>query len=275
MELRVEQVTVELSGVDVVRDVSIEVAPGQVVGLLGPNGCGKSTVLRTVYRALAPRRGAISIGGDDVWKLSALGSARRSAVLPQDTPADIELLALDLALLGRLPHRGRIASPTAEDRQIAMDALADLDVDHLAQRPVSTLSGGERQRVHLARALCQTTPVLVMDEPTNHLDVQHQLDLLERVRDAGATTIAAIHDLTLASAFCDAVVLLKEGKVVAAGTPDEVLTPDLVLEVFGVDCVVLQNPRTGTSVFALSAVNGRRSRAGRPSDGDESEAASL
>jgi iron complex transport system ATP-binding protein len=248
-------VRVELTSVDVgyagrrvLEQVTLAAGSGELVGLLGPNGSGKSTLLRTVFRALRPAAGTVAVGGADVWAGTARDSARRTAVVLQETPAEFELTARQVVALGRLPHRA-----SREVHDAAVDhALRATRTEHLAGRLVGTLSGGERQRVQLARALAQQAPVLVLDEPTNHLDVSAQLDLLELVAGLGVTVLAALHDLTLAAAYCDRVVLLAAGRVVAAGPTADVLTPATVRDVYGVRAHRTTNPLTGRPTLHLA-----------------------
>lgn len=235
MRVEFDDVTVVLGGREVVRGASLTVAPGTVVGLVGPNGSGKSSLLRTLYRAVTPRGGTVRVGGQDVRHLSGRQVARAVAVMLQDPASDFDLSVHELVLLGRAPHHASFGRDTAEDLAVADDAMRRAGVDDLADRMVSTLSGGQRQRVMLARALTQQSPVLVLDEPSNHLDVRHQLELMATVRGLGRTVIAALHDLNLAAQYCDRVVVLDGGSVVAEGAPAEVFTPGLVRRTFGVD----------------------------------------
>jgi len=243
-ELHVDGVTVEIAGRRIVDQVALT-AQGDVVGLVGPNGSGKSTVLRTVYRMLRPAGGRVLAAGRDVWQTPPREAARTTAAVVQDGPSDLELTVAECVALGRVPH-GRLLSPgTADGAQAVERAMTAAGVTGLAGRDVATLSGGERQRVHLARALAQEPRILILDEPTNHLDIRHQLELLSLVRTLRVTTLVTLHDLNLAAAYCDRVIVLSHGSVAATGTPGEVLTPGLLLEVFGVRAATLTNPLTG------------------------------
>jgi iron complex transport system ATP-binding protein len=251
MKVDVRRVAVRLAGQPVLGGVDLAVRSGEVLGLLGPNGSGKSTLLRTVFRAIRPDSGAVHLGELDVWRSSTRDVARQCAVLTQDHATDIELSVLDLVLLGRIPHNSLGRRSAADDVALARDCLARVDAAHLEDRMVPTLSGGERQRVLLARALAQQPKVLLLDEPTNHLDIAHQLELLSLVRRLGVTAVIALHDLTLAAAYCDRLALLQQGQLVAVGSPEEVLTPERVREVYGITCDVLVHPRTGRLLLAL------------------------
>ncbi|WP_428965760.1 ABC transporter ATP-binding protein [Micromonospora fluostatini] len=211
---------------------------GSLVGLLGPNGSGKTTLLRVVAGLLRPTSGQVTIDGDAVARLRRLAVARRIALLAQHAETDLDLTVLDVVLLGRIPHRRSRWSDSATERARAVEVLAHVDLTGFEHRKWQTLSGGERQRVQLARALAQEPELLLLDEPTNHLDIGHQLQLLHLVRRAGITTLAALHDLNLAAMFCDTVVVLDAGRVVASGAPGQVLTPPLLADVFGVEAEV-------------------------------------
>lgn len=257
MDVRFEDVSVAIDNKAIVSDVSFAVEEGAFVGLLGPNGSGKSTLLRTLYRVHKPSRGAVYVGDRDVAGLSARENARLVAVMTQEIAHDFALTAFDVALLGRVPHQRGFGRDSDYDRELAYAALRSVGAAQLAARMFAALSGGEKQRVLLARALVQEAPVLVLDEPTNHLDIGFQLELMSLVQERGLTTIAALHDLNLAATFCDQVVVLREGAVVAAGTPDAVLQPALISDVFAVVAHTLSHPVDGRNVIAFSGLNDR------------------
>jgi len=251
MRVDIRDVAVDLSGRRIVRDVALEVVPGEMVGLIGPNGSGKSTLLRTVYRMLRPTAGLVRVGDDDVWRLSARASARRTAVVVQEAPGEFEFTVGEVVLMGRTPHKGRLQGDTRADKEIAREALARVGLTAFAERAFTTLSGGEKQRALVARALTQEPRLLVLDEPTNHLDIRYQLEVLELVRGLGLTTLVTLHDLNLAAAYCDRLYLLCDGTIMATGAPDEVLTPELISVVFGVEAVCTRHPRTGRLQLAF------------------------
>ncbi|MBB3037947.1 ABC transporter ATP-binding protein [Hoyosella altamirensis] len=253
MDIRFDQVDVALRGTQIVRDVTLVVPDGTFTGLLGPNGSGKSTLLRTLYRIHKPTGGSIFLGDHDIRELTAKQTARTVAVMTQETSQDFALTALDIALLGRVPHQRGFGGDSDRDLTLAYEMLSSVGAKHLANRMFADLSGGEKQRVLLARALVQEAPILVLDEPTNHLDIGFQLELMAMVRERGLTTIAALHDLNLAAAFCDSVVVLNEGTVAAQGSPEDVLLPDLLRDVFRVAAHTLTHPADGRSVIAFSA----------------------
>ncbi|MFD7658408.1 ABC transporter ATP-binding protein [Actinosynnema sp. NPDC059797] len=248
----VDGVSVALGGTPIVTEAALAVGAGEMVGIVGPNGSGKSTLLRAVYRALRPGAGLVRVDGSDVWELSARESARRTAVVVQESGSDFVLKVADVVAMGRNPHKGPLDRDTEEDRRICAQALARTGVSALAGRDYDTLSGGEKQRVLLARALAQQPRLLVLDEPTNHLDIRYQLELLNLVRALGVTTLTVMHDLALALGHCDRVYVLHRGRVVADGPPAEVLTPELVAEVFGVRSHRWVDPDTGQAHLGFS-----------------------
>lgn len=228
--------------------------PGAVSGLLGPNGSGKSTLLRAIAATQVPDAGEVRFDGEDLLRMPRRRRARRLALVEQDASTDLPLSVLDAVLLGRIPHRSLLAGDTDADRAVAHEALVRAGVEELAERSLATLSGGERQRVHMARALAQDPALLLLDEPTNHLDIAAQLaamTVLRKLAADGVTVLAALHDLNLAAASCDHVVVLSGGRVVAAGSVRDVLVPDVIEPVYGVRCDVLPHPRTGRPVLVF------------------------
>lgn len=245
MELSLDSVTVEIAGRALIRDLRVHAGCGEIVGLVGPNGSGKSTALRCVYRALRPTGGAVLLDGTDVASLPLRRSARSVAALTQESHTDLDFTVDEVVALGRAPHLRGNQPLSSRERDLCRWAMRQTDVTELAGRSVLTLSGGERQRVLLARALVQEPSVLALDEPTNHLDVRHQVELLTFLRGAGLTVLVALHDLNMAAAVCDRIAVLSTGVLVTIGSPAEVLTTDLVREVFGVDATVVAHPHTG------------------------------
>ncbi|NUQ99397.1 MAG: ABC transporter ATP-binding protein [Streptomyces sp.] len=235
MKLTVDKLHVTLDRNPILRDVSLEARKGDIVGLVGPNGSGKSTLLRTVYRSLRPADGVVRVGEDDVWELSPRAAARRTAAVLQDAGGNTTgLTVAEIVALGRAPHHGLLGRDGPEDDRAVFDAIDRCGVRPFADRDYASLSGGERQRVLLARALAQNPQLLVLDELTNHLDIRARFELLGLIRATGVTTLAVLHDLDLAARLCDHLVVLQDGAVAAAGPVLEVLTPDLLADVFGV-----------------------------------------
>ncbi|MEU4131076.1 ABC transporter ATP-binding protein [Streptomyces wuyuanensis] len=245
MDLTLDGLSVVTDGRSLVRELSLEVESGRIVGLVGPNGSGKSTALRCVYRALRPTSGTVRVGEDDLSRMTLRRSAQVVAAMTQDGTLDLDFTVEEVVALGRTPHLRGVQALGRRERDLCERTMERLDIRHLARRGVLTLSGGERQRVLLARALVQEPQVLVLDEPTNHLDVRHQVELLALLRGCGLTVLVVLHDLNLAAAACDRLGVLSRGRLVAAGPPADVLTPERVEEVFGVRAVVVPHPLTG------------------------------
>ena len=252
MRVEVRSVTVTVAGTRLVGEAGFVAEPGTVTGLVGPNGSGKSTLLRCVSRALRPSSGAVAVGAEDVWRVGARATGRRVAVVAQHAAECDGLSARETVGMGRYPYRGFLTRGAA-DPGIVHSALSAVGMVWAADRLVGELSGGERQRVMLARALAQQAPVLLLDEPSSHLDVRARLDLFDLVREAGVTTVLAVGDLDEAVAFCDQVVLLHLGRVVASGPPLEVLTAERVGEVFGVRSAIVAHPLTGRPHLVTAA----------------------
>jgi iron complex transport system ATP-binding protein len=240
--LTANEVSWQVGGTPILRDVSLTCRPGLVTGLLGPNGSGKTTLLHVLAGLRRPSSGQVHLGADDVHRLRTRVRARSIALVEQDATTGVDLTVREVVDLGRIPHRSRLPGSAGEGADAVDRGLRAAQVEHLAHRSWSTLSGGERQRTHLARALAQEPEVLLLDEPTNHLDLRHQLDFLGRVRGLGLTVVAALHDLELAAAYCDDLAVLDGGRLVTHGPAAEVLTRDLVAEVYGVDVTVEPHP---------------------------------
>ncbi|MCH1867443.1 ABC transporter ATP-binding protein [Nocardioides sp. CFH 31398] len=219
----------------VVDGVGLSAGPGEVVGLIGPNGSGKTTFLRTLYAALRPRAGLVTVDDQPVAGLRGADLARRIAVVAQETPSDLPVTVADMVLLGRAPHSGALAAFGRDDHRVVAASLARVGARHLAERRYATLSGGEKQRVLVARTLAQRADHLLLDEPTNHLDIGYQHDLLRMVGRLDVTTVVVLHDLNLAARYCTTLVALHQGRIVATGTPAEVLTPELLREVYRIE----------------------------------------
>ncbi|MCC3772577.1 ABC transporter ATP-binding protein, partial [Streptomyces sp. UNOC14_S4] len=235
MRITVEGLSWAAAGTPVVRDVGLDIAPGETVGLLGPNGSGKSSLLRCVAGLRAPSSGTVRYDGEAIRGWDARRIARHVAFVEQSAATDGELRVADVVGLGRTPFRSRWRGPDATDRAVVAAALDRLGLTGLADRPWPSLSGGERQRAHIARALAQQPWALLLDEPTNHLDVKHQLELLELLAATEQTVLVALHDLAFAARYCDRLLLLHHGRLVADGAPEDVLTTERLATVFEVD----------------------------------------
>ena len=255
-------VTAGYHGRPAVRRVSLSVGEGEVVGLIGPNGSGKTTLIRVASRVLRPFEGRVLVRGGELFRMSARDAARLVAVVPQETAPVFSFTVLEIVLMGRSPYLSAWGSGSADDFRRAREAMALAGVDDLAGRTIDELSGGEKQRVVLAQALAQDAPVLLLDEPTTHLDPGHVLGVLAAVRDlarAGRAVLSVFHDLNLAAASCDRLVVLDGGRVAAEGRPSDVLVPELLRDVYGVEAVVVRHPSTGVpAVLFEPAATGRR-----------------
>ncbi|MFF5255133.1 ABC transporter ATP-binding protein [Streptomyces leeuwenhoekii] len=233
----------------VVRALDLDIPDGEITVIVGPNACGKSTTLRALGRLLRPQGGAVLLDGRALAELPTRQIARRIGLLPQTPVAPEAITVADLVARGRQPHQRWWRQWSDEDERAVTEAMERTDVAALAGRPVDELSGGQRQRVWIAMALAQETDLLLLDEPTTYLDIAHQVEVLDLVRelnhDKGRTVVTVLHDLNQAARYAGHLVAMKEGRIAAQGPPADVVTADLVREVFGLDCVVVPDPVTG------------------------------
>jgi iron complex transport system ATP-binding protein len=236
----------------VLNDIGITVEPGKFFAVLGPNGSGKTTLLRNIAGILATKPETVFINDSDLNKISAPVLARQLTVVPQDTVVQFEFTTLEMVMMGRSPYIPRFGAETEEDLRIVREAMEITNTWHLKDRSINSLSGGERQRVIVARAFAQQTGIILLDEPVSHLDLYHQIELLKHVKELNrtrrATVLAVLHDLNLAAAFSDIMVLMKQGGVYCQGSPDAVLKTEIIREVYGVETLIVANPDTGLPV---------------------------
>ena len=253
--LEAHELTVGYNGEPVLRNVNLTAARGQFIGLVGPNGSGKSTLVRALSRVLRPISGRALLDAVDVYEMSARELARRLAVVAQDYTVAFDFAVRDVVLMGRAPHLSRFGVERPQDYKIAEEAMGLTHTLVFADRPITSLSGGERQRCMIARALAQQPSVLLLDEPTAHLDINHQIEILDLARrlttERGLATIVVLHDLNLASQYCDQLVLVSQGKVVAEGRPHEVVTEARIRVAYGTDVHVRRHPTTGRPYVTL------------------------
>lgn len=224
---------------DILDGVSFSLVPGEVLGILGPNGCGKTTLLRNLNRNLRPRGGCVLLDGSDLEDLQKKDIARRVAAVPQTNEINFAFTVREIVEMGRMPFQEALRGNSSEDERIVQEAMEQAGVLGMADRHINTMSGGERQRAIIARALAQTPDVLLMDEPTLHLDISMQFDVLDLVhrlsREKGLTVVIVSHDLPMVARYCDRIILLHDRRVFAVGTPEDVLTPGNMRTVFSVN----------------------------------------
>lgn len=241
MKITVQQLGKNLGGRPVLQNVTLDIPENKTLGILGPNGSGKSTLLRCICRVLQPDGGTVLLDDRPLSAYSVRQSARQMAVVAQHNTYNFDFTVRDIVLMGRSPHKRAFERDNANDYAIAARSLAQVGMDGYGDRSFASLSGGEQQRVILARALAQQTPCLLLDEPTNHLDIRYQLELMELVHKLERTVVIALHDLNIAAMYCDTLAVMQAGRIVAMGPPKELLTPDLIRQVYGVHARVLQD----------------------------------
>jgi len=259
--LAVEGVTLRYGSREIARDLSVRIPDRSFTVIVGPNACGKSTLLRAFARLLKPTAGRVLLDGRQIAGLGAKELARRLGLLPQSPTAPDGITVADLVARGRYPHQGLLRQWSREDERVVAESMAATGVAELADRSVDELSGGQRQRVWLAMALAQQTDLLLLDEPTTFLDIAHQvevLDLCARLHEEQQRTLVAVlHDLNQAARYATQLIAMRDGRVVAQGPPGEIVTADLVEQVFDLPCQVIQDPQTGTPLV-VPAARGRR-----------------
>ncbi|WP_410614840.1 ABC transporter ATP-binding protein [Amycolatopsis sp. lyj-109] len=248
--LRVRDLRVAYDDRLVIDGLDLDIPPGKITAIVGPNACGKSTLLRTLARLLTPKSGTVYLDGRSIQDLPTRQVAQRLGILPQSPVAPEGMTVADLVGRGRAPHQSWWRQWSTSDESAVHAALAATSMTDLADRPVDELSGGQRQRAWIAMAVAQGTPVLLLDEPTTYLDLAHQIDVLDLVVDLnradGRTVVMVLHDLPQACRYADHVIAMKAGRVVASGEPASVITEELVEEVFDVRCQVSSDPVSGT-----------------------------
>ncbi|MGW1983265.1 ABC transporter ATP-binding protein [Streptomyces collinus] len=259
--LSAENVTLAYDQRVIAEQLSVEIPDHSFTVIVGPNACGKSTLLRALARMLKPNRGRVLLDGQVIHSLPAKKVARTLGLLPQSSIAPDGITVGDLVGRGRYPHQGILRQWSAEDERVVQESMAQTGVAELADRYVDELSGGQRQRVWIAMALAQQTPLLLLDEPTTYLDIQHQIDVLDLCAELheaqGRTLVAVLHDLNHAARYATHLIALRGGEVIAEGAPNDIVTAGLVEEVFGLRCQIIDDPETGTPLVVPAA---RRAR---------------
>jgi iron complex transport system ATP-binding protein len=254
MRISTKDVDFSFGETKILRHINFEAKEGSLIGIIGPNGSGKTTLLKVLSRVLKPKKGTIYLNDNGLSQLSHREIARNMAVVPQDTSINFDFTAFEIVLMGRTPHVRRLQKEMSRDFGIVDETMKLTNTRRLKDRLITTLSGGERQKVIIAKALVQEPNVLLLDEPTANLDISNQIEIMDLIKDAvnrkRITAIMAIHDINLAARYCNEMILLKEGRIFASGTPKSVLTQKNIKSVFGVSSVVNGNPADG-SVFVV------------------------
>ena len=227
---------------NILKGIDFELHDKEFLGIIGPNGSGKSTLLKCIYRILKPDSGVIYLDGLRLDEFSYRETALKMAVVAQHSNYNFDFTVLNIVLMGRTPYKKLLDGDSTEDIDIACSALKKVGLSGMEDRLFSTLSGGEQQRVILARALTQDTECLLLDEPTNHLDIKYQLQIMDVAKTTRKTVIAVIHDLNIAAMYCDRIIVMNEGEIVALGTPKDVLTVERIYELYGVRSLVTNKP---------------------------------
>lgn len=255
--LRASDLSIGYDGAPIVTDLSVDVADGRVTVIVGPNACGKSTLLRGLARLIKPAAGQVILDGADIATLHTKEVARRLGLLPQNSTAPEGITVADLIARGRFPHQKLLRQWSSGDAAAVSEAMRYTGVAELADRLVDELSGGQRQRVWVAMVLAQQTPLLLLDEPTTYLDIAHQVELLDLFamlnRERGHTVVAVLHDLNHACRYADEIIVMKSGKIVAQGDPNSVVTAELIATVYGLECQIIDDPQTGTPLIVPRA----------------------
>jgi iron complex transport system ATP-binding protein len=233
----------------VLDNIELTINPGSFLSIIGPNGSGKSTLLKNITKLVLPNKGKVLLDEKDIITLKPKQIAKKIAVVPQDTTVDFSFTVHETVLMGRIPYLGRFENEGARDLALARWAMETTNTWHLKDREITEISGGERQRVIVARALAQEPNIILLDEPTAHLDIHHQMELLELLQSlnktSGLTVVAVLHDLNLAAQFSEKILLMKDGKIFSQGAPEDVLTPENIREVYGMEVAITDNPLTG------------------------------
>ena len=258
--LRAQDVTLAYDGTVVAADLSVAIPEGGFTAIVGPNACGKSTLLRALVRMLKPRAGSVLLDGTEIRSLPTKQVARRLGLLPQSSTAPDGITVADLVARGRHPHQSLLRQWSRDDERAVGDAMRKTRVDDLSERLVDELSGGQRQRVWLATALAQETPLLLLDEPTTFLDIAHQMEVLDLCADLheqGRTLVAVLHDLNHACRYATHLIAMRDGAIVAEGEPGAIVDAELVESVFGLPCRVVPCPETGAPMVVPAARTNR------------------
>jgi iron complex transport system ATP-binding protein len=256
-KLDIQGITLSYNHHPVIKEFSFELSPGELVGLVGPNGCGKTSIIKALSRVLPLRAGQVFIGGKDLCHVSRTELAKLIGVVPQNPYLPETFTVTEIVTLGRNPHIGLLGNENSHDLSVVKWAMEKTETIHLAQRRLGELSGGEKQRVTIARVLAQEPEIILLDEPTANLDISHQVEILDLVKNLCAgrrlSGLIAIHDINMAAQYCDRLIMLRGGQIHAQGSPAEVVTADNIREVFGANSTVYPHPENSLPVVLLSA----------------------
>lgn len=243
--LKTENIHYKVADKEILRGVSLAVHKGDFVGIIGPNGCGKTTLLKNIYRELKPDAGAVYIGEREITGIKNKDLARIMSVVIQEHHVEFDFTVKEVIAMGRFNKMGRFGQTDEADEKAIQECLTKVGLEELAHRNYLSLSGGEKQRTMIALALCQNTELIILDEPTNHLDIKHQLHIVHMLKHLGITVLTTIHDMNIAGTYCDYIYAMKNGKIVKEGAVDTVFTEDFFSEVFEVEAYVYRNPKSG------------------------------
>jgi iron complex transport system ATP-binding protein len=264
IEIKLQNVSLSYWRKPVVEDMTLEVKPGQILGLVGPNGCGKSTLIKAMSRVIAPHSGSIQVNGRDIASIKRIELARLIGVVPQIPLLPSTFTSFDIVLMGRNPHLGLLQHEGKKDIDIAWQAMQKTSTQHLAQRRIDQLSGGEIQSVIIARVLAQQTQAILLDEPTANLDIGRQIEVLDLIKglcsNNNLSVAIALHELNLAAQYCDRLVLINKGKIHCQGVPSEVITEDNIKYVYGAGSYVGGHPLSGLPVVLPTAGSSKQAR---------------
>lgn len=244
MKLEMNNLSYSIDNEKLLHDISIKIKEGEFVGIVGPNGCGKSTLLKNIYRVYRPKFGDIFIDGEEIQKLSSRKIARKMAVMVQENNVEFDISVLNMVLLGRYAHKKILEDDSPKDIEIARESLKKVGLEKYEDRSFLSLSGGEKQRVLIARVIAQQSKFIILDEPTNHLDIRYQFQIMNIVSSADITVLASIHDLNMAALYCDMIFIMYEGEIIDYGSPQRVITTEMIKKVFGVNSIIEPNPVT-------------------------------
>ena len=245
IKLETKGITYSIDGKIIIDGIDISVKEGELVGIVGPNGCGKSTLLKNIYKVFTPDSGAAFIDGEDLSKLSNRKTAKKMSVMQQENIVDFDMTVYDMVMLGRFAHQKLFSGSTEEDRTIVNEYIKEVGLSGYENRHFLSLSGGEKQRTLLARALSQKASLILLDEPTNHLDIGYQYQIMNILKRQNLTILCCVHDLNIAAAYCDRIILMKNKKIFDVGSPKEMLTRENIRTLFDIDTMIIENEKTG------------------------------